>query len=98
MEFKNEQAKLDWEKTVAANQDEGYGQAGVSFAQRWVELMETSMKQGGKISVIAEKLASVADIEGITGFQYHCAKKMIEQWWRWGDVLKESVSKTAYEP
>lgn len=77
-----------WKKTVAANTDP-YGHAGVSFAERWADLMEERM--AGDVSMlpsIAKQASHDADAEGITGFMYGCAVSILSQVWEYGEALR----------
>ena len=79
--------QADWDKTVAAN-DDPYGKAGVSYTQRWAEMMEAKLEAGEKLEDIADKTSHEADTEGITGFMYGCAVSILSQVWEHGEELR----------
>ena len=76
-----------WRECVAKNQD-GYGAAVVSYAERWARLMQAEMAAGAALPDIAERLSCEADIEGITGFMYGCAVSMLATMWKHGEALR----------
>jgi len=84
MELRDEQG---WNETVEANQDP-YGKAGVSYAERWADLMEKRMADGESLADIAEETSHAADTEGITGFMYGCAVSILAQVWKHGEELR----------
>lgn len=76
-----------WQKTVEANRD-GYGGAIMQYAETWARLMEARVLAGETIADCAEETSRIADVEGITGFQYGSAATMLCQWWAHGDALR----------
>lgn len=76
-----------WQKTVAANPD-GYGGGVMRYAETWARLMEARVLGGATIAECAEQTSRIADTEGITGFMYGMAAKMLCQWWCHGEALK----------
>lgn len=78
--------KERWEEGLANNQDP-YGAAIYSYAQRWAELMEEKMKFS-RLEEIAKSTSHEADTEGITGFMYGAAVSILSQAWLWGDELR----------
>lgn len=79
--------KEGWEKTVAVN-DDPYGKAGVSFAERWANLMEARIANGERLADIAQATCREADTEGITGFMYGCAVSILSKVWAHGEELR----------
>lgn len=77
----------EWQKCKDANQD-GYGGACVSFAERWARLMQVRMARGATVAEVAKQASSDADVEGITGFMYGCAVSMLSACWVHGDALR----------
>ena len=77
-----------WQRTVAANTDP-YGAAGIRYAARWAALMEQELADGKAVADVAEATSSAADLEGITGFQYGCARSILCQVWTHGNELAE---------
>lgn len=76
-----------WQKFKDNNQD-GYGGAVVSYAERWARLMQKEMADGKNLKDVADATSSEADIEGITGFMYGCAVSVLASCWKHGDQLR----------
>ncbi len=76
-----------WKATVAKNQD-GYGGAVMTYADRWARLMQYEMSQGNPLADIADTASHEADIEGITGFMYGCAVSILAKCWKHGEELR----------
>lgn len=85
MMFRNEKG---WNESVAKNTDD-YGSGVMRFADRWARLMEGRMAKGEKLADCAEKMSSLADNEGITGFMYGCAVSILSQVWVHGEELRK---------
>lgn len=79
--------RVAWCKTVAANNDP-YGAATVGFAFLWMRLMEGQIASGVKLKDCAEKMAHLANTEGITGFMYGCAVGIASKVWKHGEELR----------
>ena len=86
MKFKEDKEK-EWQEGLDVNKD-GYGRAVYIYAQRWAEMMETSIKDGDKLEDIANDLSHEADKEGITGFQYGCVVSILASVWIHGEQLR----------
>ncbi|MFA7101421.1 MAG: hypothetical protein WC196_06835 [Bacilli bacterium] len=76
-----------WDKYVKANTDE-YGKAILDYAERWANLLESSLKKGEKLEDIADKLSHKADTDGITGFMYGAAVQVLAHCWKYGEELR----------
>lgn len=76
-----------WQSWVDKNQDP-YGAACMTYAERWARLMEGQMNKGKKIAECAEEMSSLADEEGITGFMYGVAVSMLAKAWVHGEALR----------
>lgn len=76
-----------WKKSCDANQD-AYGGAVITYAERWARLMEGRMKKGEKLASIADQCSHLADSEGITGFMYGCAVNILSHVWIHGEALR----------
>ena len=87
MTFKDKEAQRGWELTVRNNQDP-YGEAGVQFAERWANQMESRIVNGERLEDVAEEESDRADIEGITGFLYGCAVSILSKVWVYGEELR----------
>lgn len=76
-----------WQKFKENNQD-GYGGAVVTYAERWAQLMEVEMANGKNLKEVAKAASFEADLEGITGFMYGCAVSILASCWKHGDLLR----------
>lgn len=73
--------------------NDGYGRACFTFAERWAELLEAEISKSDDVMQVfidnADKLSSKADTEGITGFMYGCAVNILSQCWEYGEHLRK---------
>lgn len=73
--------------------DDPYGRACFTYAERWAEMMEPGIENSDNpmqyLIDNAEKLSHEADEEGITGFMYGCAVSILSQCWEYGEVLQK---------
>ncbi len=76
-----------WKKTCEANQD-GYGGAVMTYAERWARMMEARIGKGEKLPAVADECSHLADEEGITGFMFGCAVSILAQVWIHGEELR----------
>jgi len=76
-----------WKKACDANQD-GYGGAVMTYAERWARMMEARMAKGERIADIADECSHLADEEGITGFMYGAAVSTLAAVWIHGEALR----------
>lgn len=74
----------DW---VEKNQDP-YGKACVEYSVHWAELIESQMADGKKLEDVAKDLSHTADTEGITGFMYGMAVRLLAECWEHGEQLR----------
>lgn len=89
LEFKDDEAKANWEKWVEINSKDGYSLGVVTYARRWAKYMQHLMNKHNKpLFLIANKASHVSDIDGITGFMYGCAVGMLSQCWKYGEELR----------
>ena len=77
-----------WDTTVSVNKDGGYGEAVIVFADQWARLMEARIANGDTIEACADEACSLADDQGITGFQYGCAVSILSKVWVHGEGLR----------
>jgi len=84
MSFKDEST---WKEGLEKNQDP-YGHAVYTFAERWARLMETRIANGEAIADCADEVCHLADNEGITGFMYGCAVSILSRCWKYGEELR----------
>lgn len=83
-----------WNKGLENNQD-GYGAAIYSYAERWANMIEERMAALSldspspvEIGAVAKQASYDADTEGITGFMYGAAVSILSQCWEHGDALR----------
>lgn len=89
LEFKDDEAKANWEKWVEVNSNDGYSFGVVKYARRWAKYMQHLMKKHNKtLPEIAENASHVSDTEGITGFMYGGAVAALSQFWKYGEELR----------
>jgi len=89
LEFKDDEAKANWEKWVEVNSKDGYSFGVVKYARRWAKYMQHLMKKHNKtLPEIADNASHASDTEGITGFIYGCAVSMLSQCWKYGEELR----------
>lgn len=76
-----------WQKWVAANAD-AYGSGMLGFAERWARLMEAQMAHGETLDACAQTSSREADSEGITGYMYGVAVRVLAEVWIHGEPLR----------
>ena len=74
--------------------DDSYGRACFTYAERWAEMLEHEIEKynGAPVQAIidnAERCSHEADEEGITGFMYGCAVNILSQCWEYGEYLRK---------
>lgn len=84
-----EEAKEDFKNFMLKNVEDDYSFAVLSFAIRWATAMEKEMKKGKNVSEIAKQTVEEADIEGITGYMYEFAVRILINFWEYGKQLEE---------
>ncbi len=67
--------------------DDIYGRACFTYAERWANMMEDAIAEGKTISEVAKELSHKADEEGIIGSMYG-AVSILSQFWRFGEELR----------
>lgn len=90
MQFKDDEARKEWEKTVEINSHDGYSSATVGYAEKWAKLMQYLLDKHEDATVwkIAENASHLADTDGITGFMYGCAVNILSHVWVHGEELR----------
>lgn len=90
LEFKDDEAKKNWEQFVEVNSKDGYSNCVVTYARRWAKYMQHLMEKHNKsVFQIAENASHMSDINGITGFMYGCAVSVLSQCWKYGEELRK---------
>lgn len=82
---KNPEALKSWED---ANTD-GYGLGIITYAKLWGRLMQYEIDRGAKLIDIASSTSHDVDIEGITGFMYGAAVRILSECWIYGEDLRK---------
>jgi hypothetical protein len=81
-----------YQEGLANNQDP-YGRACYTFAERWAKLLEKDIEETGNaktaILTMAKKRSHEADTEGITGFMYGAAVNILSNCWLYGEILRK---------
>ncbi len=83
-----ESEKENWEKCVENNKDP-YGLGIIRYAIKWANFMEEEISNGKQVKDIADETSRKADTEGITGFMYGCAVKILSAVWKYGEELRK---------
>ena len=86
MRLKNKEL---WENQKEINSDDPYSKGVITFAERWMNLMEKGLETGLELKHIWEACSRQADTEGITGFMYGAATSIIAQVWEHGEELRK---------
>jgi hypothetical protein len=87
--FEIKEGKIDeFNKIVEMNSDDAYSYATIKYACTWGNLMEKLMSEENTLEDIWEKASHDADTEGITGFMYGFATKILCEFWKHGEELR----------
>jgi hypothetical protein len=84
MQLRDEKAWASWKEN---NQDD-YGGAVMTYAERWANMMEQRMADGATLSDVAKTASHEAGAEGITGFMYGAAVSVLASCWEHGEELR----------
>lgn len=80
-----------WAAIVEKNTDP-YGAAALNFARRWARMMEKAADREELTKDAADTLANLANDEGITGFQFGCARNALVLCWEHGAALQKAYA------
>lgn len=65
----------------------------ISYLESWAELMEIEIDKienpEEAIQKYAKAAADEADYDGITGYMYNCAVKILVCFWEYGEILRK---------
>lgn len=65
----------------------------MSYSESWAELMEIEIDKienpEEAIQKCAKAAADEADYDGITGYMYNCAVKILVCFWKYGEILRK---------
>lgn len=84
MKIKDQEAWNTW----AENNEDPYGAAILSYAERWADMMEEEFAKDRTLKEVAKVTSHEADTEGITGFMYGAAVKVLATTWEYGEELR----------
>jgi len=79
--------EVEYQNWKAKNTDD-YSAAIFRYAENWADLMEQEMEGGQDVTDIADRTSHEADTEGITGFMYGMAVKILSLCWEHGEKLR----------
>jgi hypothetical protein len=71
-----------------ANNESGYGRAIIEYAMTWARLMQSKISRGYRLKDIASLASHEADTDGITGFMFGAAVRVLSDVWVYGDDLR----------
>ncbi len=76
-----------WNNYRDLNSD-SYSNAVMEYAEIWAKLMQIELRTGAKLTKeLADLLSDQADVLGISGFQFGCAKNCLYAYWKYGEEL-----------
>lgn len=78
----------NWNQGLKTNEDP-YGRACYTFAERWADMMEERIAKGESVADCAKDTSHAANTEGITGFMYGCAVSILAACWEHGEELRQ---------
>ena len=78
-----------WREWQEKNSDNGYGAGVLRYAVRWAKCMQYAIEVDGQpLEAVAQQLAYDVDDEGITGFMYGAAVRILASCWKYGEELR----------
>lgn len=88
LEFKNDNAKNEWENFVS-NEHDSYYEAVITYTRQWAKYMQYVMKKYNKsVFEIAESTSKLYTIDGCTGYICGAATDLLSKYWKYGDELR----------
>jgi hypothetical protein len=90
VQFKNDEMQQTFAWNVNDCKDNPYVAGILRYAEQWADLMEVRLAENPELTVadIAEKTSHEADTEGITGYMYNCAIRILAGVWEHGEDLR----------
>lgn len=76
-------------KNKASCEGDFYRMGIFRYAERWGSLMEQEMRNGATVAQVAERTSDQADTDGITGFMYGQAVRILSGYWEHGEELRQ---------
>ncbi len=90
LEFKDDEARQEWQEIVNINSNKEYGECVVTYARRWAKFMQYLMNNHDKrVTEVASNASFASDIDGITGFMYGVAVGILSDYWKYGEELRK---------
>jgi len=83
-----EELRSEYAVYVEMNSKDGYSKGVIDYAERWADMMESSIANGANLEDIADGTSHQADTDGITGFMYGCAVSALAHFWEHGESLR----------
>lgn len=96
MQVKNQAVYDSW-KAAQGNDVMDIGAAIFRYAEQWANLMEQAMADDKPLADVWKDLSHTADTEGITGWMYGSAAKVLAVCWEHGDELRR-LHNAHYDP
>lgn len=59
------------------------------YAERWGSMMEQELEKGATIAQVAARTGDRANTDGITGFMYGHAVRILSDYWEHGEELRQ---------
>ncbi len=84
----NENGKELFAKIEEKNTD-AYGERCISYAEEWGRLMQLEITKGITVAACAELCSQQADYDGISGYMYGMAVKILSDCWLYGESLRK---------
>ena len=76
-----------WQEFKKANSD-WYGDAVVTYSERWARLMQIEMANGKTLEQVASATSDEANLENISGAMYSAAVSTLARIWKQGEQLR----------
>jgi hypothetical protein len=91
---------LHYRNQHSTDSEVDYHKAAYDYAERWAKIMTKLSREANTWigdNDIYKTAADMADVDGITGFQFGMARQLLEKLWLYGDVLARLPSLGLYD-
>lgn len=78
-----------YRKAQKLNQGSLYSKRIFSYAEEWSIGMQRDLKQGKTVSEVADEISRYVNYDGITGYMYSSAAKIISEFWKHGEEFRQ---------
>jgi len=78
-----------YQKFKEVNSKDAYSKGIITYIEKWSELMEKEIENGKKLEDIAKTTSCEADTDGITGYMYGVAVRILSGVWEYGEELRK---------